>query len=102
MSLKYEPSSEPLHISRFACAHRFSDGNYFRATPDILIRKHAKTEQLEQLPCVIAEDAPGTPTQSHISPSILVYKVNNVLVVTGSPCERREPRPCVLICDLAR
>jgi len=31
-----------------------------------------------------AEDAPGTPTQSHISPSILVYEDKTFLVVPSS------------------
>jgi len=63
MSLKYEPAFEPLHISSmwlFSVEVPLPRGE---GTPwkDFTTR---------------AEDAPGTPTQSHISPSILVFEQN--------------------------
>ena len=61
-SLEYEPSSEPLHISALVPLLR------------PVAHNAALIWQLDRRGTARAEDAQGTPTQSHISPSIPLYE----------------------------
>jgi len=92
MSLAYEPASEPLHITetwrrgepRMAgcrlqgyLAHK-KPGGMVRGESGLSLQGLSLQGYLAAWwgvnPPRMAEDAQGTPTQSHISPSILVYE----------------------------
>ena len=106
MSLKYEPASEPLHISlswgwiwsygkaiprpRYPKpSHEVTNGITLRSPS---VRKVDSRQVIDSgligstdfhssnsgRGTARAEDAQGTPTQSHISPSILVYEEKHV------------------------